>query len=283
MFYVYELIDPASNEVFYVGKGSGSRYLAHEKEASMDPGKWTNTPKCQRIRSILERSESIKYIIHPFTDEHDAYTYERGLINKYGRLCKGSGKLTNMLPGGKGGKPLPVFVFQRSDGSFIGEFSSQHEASVCLNVSQSTISETLSNNQRGAKQYLFSKTPHPPLENIKNQITVYELPNKSYVGSFDTTYAVADAIGVSQTVICRALAGKQRLVARRYIVAINSQSTSLHRVVARVCPTSSETKLYANLTDAMVDNNVDRSSILRSIRDNNTHTAANYLWRYVIV
>ena len=48
-YYVYELVDPASGEVFYVGRGVGERAYAHEKEAkTLDE----ETPKLERIRKI---------------------------------------------------------------------------------------------------------------------------------------------------------------------------------------------------------------------------------------
>ena len=36
-YYVYALIDPRSNEVFYIGKGTGNRIFSHEAESEKSP------------------------------------------------------------------------------------------------------------------------------------------------------------------------------------------------------------------------------------------------------
>lgn len=91
-YYVYELIDPRSDVIFYVGKGKGSRCQSHEKDARKGlPG-----AKCDMIREILAERERVKInrIAH-FNDEKEAYEFERRRINEIGIE-----NLTNVAPGG---------------------------------------------------------------------------------------------------------------------------------------------------------------------------------------
>lgn len=89
-FYVYELSDSESGEVFYVGKGQGERVDYHEKEAR------TNCAcrKCQRIRGIWAKGAAVaKRIVLHTNSEKDAYQYERQRIKQYpkDRLCNCKG------------------------------------------------------------------------------------------------------------------------------------------------------------------------------------------------
>ena len=92
MFYVYELIDPRDDAVFYVGKGSGKRYGQHEKDAR----RGRVGPKCDRIRAILAAGHPVGHrIVKEFKSEAKAYDHEIKHINTLGRA-----NLTNILPGG---------------------------------------------------------------------------------------------------------------------------------------------------------------------------------------
>ena len=91
-WYVYELIDPRTNTVFYVGKGKNERIDDHELQA-----KGTSTShKCNKIRSIWADGLEIgKRKIAQFWDEEAAYECEAERIEDIGL-----DNLTNVLPGG---------------------------------------------------------------------------------------------------------------------------------------------------------------------------------------
>jgi hypothetical protein len=93
IWYVYELIDPRSGEVFYVGKGKGNRIDEHEKEAKTGYQSY----KCNKIRSIWEDGhEVIKQKVAEFWDEDAAYEHESDRISEIGFE-----RLTNLVLGGR--------------------------------------------------------------------------------------------------------------------------------------------------------------------------------------
>jgi hypothetical protein len=93
IWYVYELADSKSGEVFYVGKGKGSRINDHEWEAKTGYASY----KCNKIRSIwADGGEIIKRKVAQFWDEDAAYEHEKERINEIGFE-----RLTNLVLGGR--------------------------------------------------------------------------------------------------------------------------------------------------------------------------------------
>lgn len=91
-FYVYELIDPRTSEVFYVGKGQKRRIYHHEAEAA----KGVHSRKCKLIRDIWSSGREIeRRIVSRHADENEALQAEFDLIAAYGLQA-----LTNVMPGG---------------------------------------------------------------------------------------------------------------------------------------------------------------------------------------
>lgn len=92
-WYVYELIDPRTDLVFYVGKGSGNRIDHHEKETL----RGVCSKKINKIKSIINKKLAIKkQKIAYFCDEQMAYDYETDRIDFYGLE-----NLTNVMAGGQ--------------------------------------------------------------------------------------------------------------------------------------------------------------------------------------
>lgn len=87
-YYVYELADPDTGEAFYVGKGTGKRMHAHEREAA----EGVSSYKCNKIRKIVNSGKKIiKRKIGLFADEQRAYEFEALKIAEYNE------KLTNIV------------------------------------------------------------------------------------------------------------------------------------------------------------------------------------------
>jgi hypothetical protein len=98
-YYVYALIDPRSNELFYIGKGKGKRATQHSKEI-LKEGQG-NRSKLKVISEIKEcgKEVKIKYIIRDINEEA-AYFLEEILIDRIGRKLLRHGPLTNITVGG---------------------------------------------------------------------------------------------------------------------------------------------------------------------------------------
>lgn len=90
-YYVYVLIRPDTEQVFYVGKGQGNRVHEHKADAFI---RGVRSHKCNIIRKHGVRHEFVEY----FECEADAYKKEREMIALYGLA-----NLTNQTPGGEGG------------------------------------------------------------------------------------------------------------------------------------------------------------------------------------
>jgi len=102
-FYVYELFDPRTDVVFYVGKGKGSRILAHEREARNG----VKSSKCEIIREIELAGFSVgKRKVGHFVNEQEAFDFEASLVCEYGL-----DRLANVIPGGGTPRGTPS-IFQ---------------------------------------------------------------------------------------------------------------------------------------------------------------------------
>lgn len=123
-YYVYELIDPRTDAVFYIGKGCGARIDAHEIEAR----KGRVSSKCERIREIESFGLRVtKAKVKTFANEQEALDFEAEHIASYGL-----DSLTNIIPGGGSARNfgpsllsdriaarIAAFCFQRTVGGEI--------------------------------------------------------------------------------------------------------------------------------------------------------------------
>lgn len=90
--YVYVLIDPSTDKVFYVGKGQGERALDHLKDSLKTE---INSKKLERIRAIEESGKLKVMVIGRFATKHEAFAVEATLIH----WMYGYENLTNVARG----------------------------------------------------------------------------------------------------------------------------------------------------------------------------------------
>lgn len=78
-FYVYALIDPRDNKIFYIGKGNTNRVFSHINEAIINP---RETEKLETIRAIKNTNQKVKhFIIRHALEENEAILVESVLID----------------------------------------------------------------------------------------------------------------------------------------------------------------------------------------------------------
>ena len=92
-FYVYALIDPANQNIFYVGKGIGGRVLKHEERTRR--GVLQNAAKVKRIQQIFAAGhEAERRILFVSESEEVALSVEDNIIHELADFG-----LTNIIGG----------------------------------------------------------------------------------------------------------------------------------------------------------------------------------------
>jgi hypothetical protein len=89
LFYVYIHINPIKNEIFYVGKGKGNRFI-------------TKFGRNNHWNNLVNKYGYDSLIIEENLSESEAFDLEIKYIKKIGRLDLGLGSLVNLSDGGDG-------------------------------------------------------------------------------------------------------------------------------------------------------------------------------------
>jgi hypothetical protein len=108
-YYAYELIDSLTDQVIYVGKGSGSRMYYHVK--AVLNGTHVNVKLKNKINSIVSKGGSIKYNRIDLVDEASAFAKEVELIQIHRTLG------TNLCNCTDGGEGISGHTFTKSEES----------------------------------------------------------------------------------------------------------------------------------------------------------------------
>lgn len=135
--YVYELIDPRTQNVFYVGKGCRDRVRDHTRDARrLGPGEFGNRHLYHKIHQIWEAGKEVQHeIVFRAADPEDAFEREKELISEHGL-----GNLCNIEPGGEGPGERPQSVKDRISDSVSGWWdgiSEEEREAFCQKLSES--------------------------------------------------------------------------------------------------------------------------------------------------
>ena len=113
-YYVYGLIDPRTNQIFYIGKGTGNRVFEHEKESLNSPN--IDKMKLKTISEINSLGLDVKkIIINSNLTETEAFAAEAALINAFNYVSDAG--LTNIVAGHHSAEALSVEDFEKIYGA----------------------------------------------------------------------------------------------------------------------------------------------------------------------
>lgn len=112
--YVYGLIDPRNNKIFYIGKGTANRVFEHEKESLNNFG--SDKLKLKTISEIVSAGLEVKkVIINSNLTEKEAFAAETSLINIFNYIS--DIELTNIVAGHHSSEALTVEEFEQKYGA----------------------------------------------------------------------------------------------------------------------------------------------------------------------
>ncbi len=111
---MYGLIDPRTNQIFYIGKGTGNRVFEHEKESLNNPD--SDKLKLKTISEIVSLDLSVKkIIINSNLTESEAFAAEAALINAFNYVSNIGH--TNIVAGHHSPEALRVEDFEKMYGA----------------------------------------------------------------------------------------------------------------------------------------------------------------------
>jgi len=169
-FYVYQLIDPRNNTVFYVGKGQGNRMYQHEEIAKK--GKSENRKLRNKIIKILLKRKNILYRkIFETDDEGKALLKEKEIIKKLGleNLC-------NVTEGGTGGD---TYKNNPRLNEILLQISNSLKGRICTEETKKNISKGNLGKRRTPEQIKIMQLVHPSMEGKNNPMFAKKHKNKS--------------------------------------------------------------------------------------------------------
>jgi hypothetical protein len=131
--YTYYLIDPSTNEVFYVGMGKGKRIESHEYKVRRNQIPNNNKYLFNKIKKIISGKNNIIYKkILENVNQDEAARFEIEEIKRIGRSDLKLGTLCNLTDGGEGTAHLSEEVAERKREKLRYKKSDAHKRKLSL-------------------------------------------------------------------------------------------------------------------------------------------------------
>lgn len=289
MYYVYILKHPDTLQPFYVGKGTGNRMMVHEKNYHTLRERKSNPLKTSTIKAIKDAGLHIVYEQIDCTSESDAIALEIQLIEQYGRKCYGTGILTNICPGGEGGKPGVIVHQYNLDGKFVQTINSTKEAAqlhgVSVSAIQSAANPTTSIKSAGGFLWSYEKVDALPAwqHDLHIQVDQYD-KRGNLLASYDTVSAAGEATGVDAGNIS-ACCSKTLKTAGKFVWRYKGEEFGLatHKASRRVQQFDKATgefiSEFASVKEAGERCAIESSNISRCCTGK-IKSAGGYVWKY---
>jgi hypothetical protein len=191
-------------------------YDAHKPEHKQD-----NTLKCRKINSILRGGGSIVCSkVRDFESETDALSFEKQLIQQYGRLIDGTGTLCNIQEGGTQPPLQPnkrVYAFN-STGSCIQTYNNTFEAAEQLNVTVSVVQNCCAGRSKTCKGMMLSYTSSVNANDLARRFThanikadtIHQYLGDQLMATYRSLTEAATHTGTTHRQISRAIRTQQR-------------------------------------------------------------------------
>lgn len=221
--YIYGLIDPRNNNIFYIGFAENLKRRLAEHLNIKGKKREKNTYKKNVINKILGLGLKPEMVVldsceKKYNEQQGRFEHELLEIEYIKKYREQGIKLTNLTNGGDGGCTglRPTFQYSE-DGNFLREYKSVNAVAENYNVDADIISKAI--DQRGKKSYrgmyLFSSKEKADLfvfkETKKDNIPVIQLSSKGeFIGKYKSQKEASIITNIFQPNINKCLKNKRK-------------------------------------------------------------------------
>jgi hypothetical protein len=299
--YIYGLIDPRNDEVFYVGytKNLKTRYNSH---LNIDGhGRVKNLYKNNVIRKILKvglkpEMKIIDECKHEFNNELNMFEHERLEIYYIKKYREGGIKLTNLTDGGGDtGAQLKKRVFKYDQfGNYIGEYESIADAGIEHNINSTNIGHAVDQRIKNTccNYYWFSSKEKANVFEFKismrNNLSILQYSlNGNFIREFKNKREVENSLKMGRGLLCRVLQTNGLKSSGGYLWFYKGnvpekiiKHTILHtKKISQYDLDGNFIESYDSIKEASKITNISDVNIISCAKGKYSR-AGNYMWRY---